>query len=213
MATITVKRIIDRASDILQSTETDEDDRSFPESDLVEYCNTEVRDLVSKYPDAYAVTRNVLLAEGVEQYIPNDGIALLTVTMNMGTDGDDPTPGTPVIKCELAEMQRADRSWNTATAQEEIYNFMPDPADPRHFWVYPPSDGTGYISEEFSAVPDTVVWDEDGDWETAVVPILEKYVQKLEKRIIARAYKRDTDIPGNIIRENDNQQEVMQDGN
>ena len=66
--------------------------------------------------------------------------------------------------------------------------------------------------EEYSIVPENVVGDEDGDWETAVVSVQEKYVQALEKRIIARGYKRDTYIPGNIIIENENQQEGGQGG-
>lgn len=210
MATITVKKLLDRVADILQDTGEDQDDRAFPETDLVEYYNAEVRKVVADYPDACVKNENIKLQSGVEQYIPSDGIALLTILMNMGTDGE--TAGIPVIKCELAEMQASKRTWNTVTATTAIYNFMPDPADPRHFWVYPPSDGIGYVMEEYSVVPDQVVYDEAGLWETAVVAVQEKYVQMLEKRIIARAYKRDTDMPGNIIRENDNQQEAQQGG-
>lgn len=210
MANLTVKKLLDRVSDILQSTETEEDERAFPESDLVEYYNAEIRKVIADYPDANAITEAVKLSAGVEQFIPNKGIALLTVTMNMGTDGL--VMGTPVVKCELADMQASDRLWNKATATAEILNFMPDPADPRHFYCSPPSDGTGWIMEEYSAMPETVTWDEDGDWETSVVAVSEKYVQLLEKRIVARAYKRDTDIPGNIVRENDNQQEAASGG-
>lgn len=203
---ITYKQLLDRVSDILQSTEEDESDRAFPMSDLVEYCNLESFILVAELPDANAVTRVVKLAPGIDQYIPSEGIALLAVHMNMGTDGR--TNGEPVIKCELSEMQASDRGWNQAEATSEIYNFMPDPADIKHFWNYPPSDGTGYVLEEYSIKPDVVHWDEEGNWETAVVQVADKYINKLEKRIIARAYKKDTDIPGNIIRENDNQQEA-----
>jgi hypothetical protein len=207
---ITIKKLLDRVADILQDTSTDEDDRAFPESDLIEYYNLEIRKIVADFPDANAITKAIKLNSGIEQYIPNNGIALLSIIMNMGIDGE--TYGSPVIKCDLSEMQAADRAWNQATAQEEIFNFMEDPADSRHFWVYPPSDGTGYVLEEYSAVPDTIIWDEDGNWETSVISIQEKYIHVLEKRIIARAYKRDTDIPGNIIRENDNQQEAQQGG-
>jgi hypothetical protein len=210
MANLTVKKLLDRVADIIQSTEENEDERAYPESDLVEYYNAEVRKVIADYPDANPISEAIKLSAGVDQYIPNTGIALLGVIANMGTDGL--TMGTPVIKCELAEMQAADRAWNLATATAEIFNFMPDPANSRHFYVCPPADGTGYVLEEYSAVPDTVVWDEDGDWETAVVAVAEKYVQLLEKRIVARAYKRDTDIPGNIVRENDNQQEAQQGG-
>lgn len=203
---VTIKQLLDRVSDVLQSTEEDETDRAFAMSDLVAYYNREAHNLVAELPDANPVNKAVKLAAGIDQYIPSDGIALLAVHYNMGTGGA--TPGMPVMKCELAEMQASDRSWNTATATTTIYNFMPDPADPRHFWNYPPSDGTGWVFEEYSAEPDTITWDEDGNWETAVVQVADKYISKLEKMIIARAYKRDTDIPGNLVRENDNQQEA-----
>lgn len=210
MAALTVKKLLDRISDTIQETSEDETDRAYPESDLLEMYNAEQRGLIAELPDACVENEPVKLMAGIDQYIPANGIALLAVHMNMGTTGL--VPGEPVVKCELAAMQRSDRAWNTATAQATIYNFMPDPADPRHFWVSPPSNGLGYVLEEYSIVPETVLWDEDGNWETAIVSVQEKYVQALEKRIIARCYKRDTDIPGNIIRENDNQQEGGQGG-
>jgi hypothetical protein len=210
MAILTVKSLVDRVADTLQDTSEDEDDRAFPESDLVSYYNAEIRKIISDYPDANPTITAIKMAAGISQYIPNDGIALLGVLMNMGDDGE--TMGTPVVPCGIVEMQASDREWNQATATEEILNFMPDPADPKHFWNYPPSDGNGYVQIEYSVLPDAIVWDEDGDWETAVVAVSEKYVQMLEKRILARAYKRDSDNPGNIARENDNQQEATQGG-
>lgn len=210
MANITVKHLLDGVAEILQDTADDEDEREWPESYLVDCYNIEARKIASKFPDACTLTEAIQLAAGVKQSIPSGGIALIGVIMNMGDDGE--THGTPVIKCSLGEMQIADRSWNTADSTEEILNFMPDVADPRSFYNYPPSDGTGYVLEEYSVVPDQITWDEAGDWETSAVAISEKYLGMLEKKIIERAYKKDSDIPGNMERENDTGQEALMEG-
>lgn len=207
MATITVKKLLDDIALILQDNSTDEDERAWPASELVGYYNREVRALAAKSPDAVTRTESVKLASGFRQYIPSEGITLIAVLMNMGTDGN--TPGTVVSMCNLAELQVSDQAWNQATAEEEILNAAADPGDDRSFYTYPPSDGSGQVLLEYAIVPTEVVWDDDDDWFNAVVEIQEKYIKQLENRILARCYKKDTDIPGNLARENDNQQEAM----
>lgn len=199
MASITVKSFLDGIADTLQDTSETETDRAVTESDLVDAYNKEQKLLCAKYPDACSISEALQLASGIDQHIPAKGIAILAVHMNMGDDGE--TPGTPVVRCDLAAMQASDRAWNQATATEEILNFIPDPVDPKKFFCYPPSDGNGFVLQEYSVAPDAVIWDEDGDWETEIVQVNDQYLDKLERRILSRVYRRDTDLPGNITRE------------
>lgn len=199
MADVTLGHIIDICSGWLQDESSDEDERHWTETRLVEHYNTVQRRIVSMAPDAYVVREAILLASGSQQTIPANGIVLIDIIRNMGTDGE--TPGEAVTLASLQAVQAFDRNWSTETAAEVILNYMPDSIDKQAFWTYPPSDGTGYVLAEFSKVPDQVVWDEDGDWEYEIVIVDNKYVDALMFGIMERAYMKDSDYPGNAERE------------
>lgn len=201
MANITIKHLLDGIAEILQDT----DYEGWTESYLVDCYNLEVRYIASKNPDACTKTEAVKLAASVKHSIPSDGNGLISVLMNMGTTGT--VYGDAIRKGDIAVIGLYDKDWSHATASATILEFIPDPVDPAVFYTYPPADGTSYVLEEYSIVPDQIVYDKDGDWETAIVGIKERYLEKLEKRILARCYKTDTDIPGNLEREAVNKQE------
>lgn len=210
MASITVKHLLDGISEILQDTDTDQTKRLWPESYLVDAYNIEIRNLAAKSPDACTVTEAVKMASGIRQTIPAKGIALISVLMNMGTDGA--TPGEALNRADLGVIPLYDRDWASADDDNVILNFMPDPGNPRAFYTYPPADGTSYVLEEYSVVPDQIVYDLGGDWELALVGVNEKYLGQLEEKIIARCYKKDSDIPGNLQRESGALQQAQQGG-
>lgn len=191
MANITKKHMLDMILDQVQ----DEANNLWSEEDLLNWENIGERTIVGLDPKANSKRDSILLASGVKQTIAAGGIAFIRVIRNMGTDGT--TAGAGVIPANMEAMAAFYVSWPTATPAAAIVNYMPDPNDPTIFYVYPPSDGTGYVEEEFSQVPAITAYDDDGDWESAHVGIREGYVDSLMNYIFHRAYGKDTDIPGN----------------
>jgi hypothetical protein len=192
MAAKTVRALIDQAEEILQDAGND----AWGESDLVKWYNHAASQAVTLEDKANTVIEPVKLAAGTLQYIPARGLKFLRVTRNMGTDGK--TAGEAVTFCTLAVLETWNRNWNTATASVAIIHYMPhtDTA----WYCYPPSDGTGYVEEQFSQVPPVIVWDEDGAWENALVGVDDAYVDPVLQFMLAYAFMKDTDFPGNMQR-------------
>ena len=191
MANVTVKHILDMVEDHVQ----DEDNDLWDIQDLLNWHNIGTRTIVSLDPKANSVIEAVKLVSGVKQVIPAGGIALVGVYRNMGSDGE--TSGRAITLTSVPSLSAFYPSWSTETATEAIYNFMPDPNNPTTYYNYPPSDGNGYVEIEYAKVPTIIVYDDDGDWESAQVGIKEGYIDQLMNYILYRAYGKDTDIPGN----------------
>lgn len=191
MANVTVAHLVDMALEVLQ------DDSDSPEhwtkENLVNWYNLGARETVAFAPLANAIFESVKLASGVKQSVPARRIALIDVIRNMGTDGE--TAGDAITKTDIRALAAYDRSWITATAAATIKNWAPETIST--FFVSPPSDGTIYVELEVAAVPDQVVYDEAGEWESALVGVTERYVNAVLNWILYRAYQKDSDYPGN----------------
>jgi len=195
MANVTVKHIVDMAAEILQDDESNE---HWSLTKLINWYNLAGREVVRLRPDANAVIDAVKLASGVKQSLPARGMAFLTALRNMGADGL--TPGDAIGMSSLEVIGAFDRGWITATASATIYNAMPDPLRPTTYWVSPGSDGTPYIEIEFSRTPEAVVYDAAGAWESNLVEVGEAFVNPVFNLVLAFAYQKDSDYPGNFQR-------------
>ena len=198
MANITVKYLIGIVAEILQDESTDSTERGWTEETLVDYYNLTARRIVSLSPSANQITKAVKLASGTKQSIPSGGITFLNAIRNMGIDGE--TPGLAITPTLRSVITSFDLNWSTAVAVVAIYNIWPSTEDKRTFYNYPPSDGTGYIQIEYSAVPPIIVWEDGGDWEDALVGVTDEFINALIKGMLALTYNKDTDYPGNAER-------------
>jgi len=187
MASQTVRHIIDLAKDLLQ----DEGNDRWEDDDLVNWYNASQRDIVTLRPDANPVIDAIKLASGTRQVIPARGVALIDVLRNMGTDGA--TPGNAVIKTDIETMKAFNLGWNSETAAAAINEWIM--ISPTQYYVSPPSDGTGYIEMVFSQIPEAVVWDEDGNWESNLIGVKENFVNATLYDILYFSFVRDTDVP------------------
>ena len=93
----------------------------------------------------------VALAAGSRQAIPSDGWILLDVIRNMGTSGTTPGRSVRIVSRRLLEAFRT--SWHSDTPVTEVQNYTFDMQDQTAFFVYPPSDGTGKLEINYSALP------------------------------------------------------------
>jgi len=203
MASITVKKLIDTVIDILQDLDYDQ----WSLDQLITNYNLATKEIISMNDSANAVEESIKLASGSKQSMPAYAFKALDIICNMGTDGE--TEGDTISQADLMSIKAFDRSWRTADADNVIINWISDPNDKKTFYVYPPSDGTTYVLARFPKIPDDIVYDDEGDWENALVGIIDDFVLTLQEKIIELSYKKDSDIPGNKVREDDANKEFM----
>ena len=184
--------------DIVRKKAIDEGETDYDDVDLISLYNITLRLIVSLVPRAYPLTQAVQMVSGVMQSIPTKGMRLIDVPKNMGTDGK--TQGESIRESDLNAMRALVPDWAEETAATKIEHFIRIPNMDASFYVYPPSDGTGYIQQVFSAVPPTVVYDAADAWKSERIPLSDEFVPALPDGILFNAYDDDTDIPGTAAR-------------
>lgn len=203
MANVTVGHAVGMVLEVLQ------DDQTTPEhwtkENLLNWYNLAGREVVSLAPDANTIFESIKLAAGVKQSIPASRIGLIDVIRNMGVDGITPGPG--ITKTDSRIITVYQRAWITATATAVIKNWAPESLSA--FFVSPPSDGTTYVEIKVASVPDKVIYDAGGLWESALVGVSERYVGAVINWILYRAYQKDSDFPGNEARSKDYYQQFL----
>jgi hypothetical protein len=154
MGSILASAIVDKAEIVLQDTTN----VHWAASEHLGWLNDGQREIALAKPDACVVTKSVQLATGTRQTIGSgtttDAVMLLKVVRNMGTDGTTAGAAVRIIPGELLDAYRP--SWHVDSAVSAVTNAVFDPRAPKQFYVYPPSNGTGYVELMYSAIPATV---------------------------------------------------------
>lgn len=161
---------------------------------LLDFLNEAIRMVVTRCPQATAVTESLQLEPGMRQHIPSrkrhrsraDALTLLRLTRNMGADG---APGTPVLAAEL-EMLMAWGSFGTVTTNAGIQNYAYDPlSNPELFWVLPavPECGEIWVEVTYSARPEPLRSIDD------LLPVPDDYEQALIHAVLSRIFSADAD--------------------
>ena len=150
--------VIDRAQRILNDTTA----VRWPAADLLDWLNEGQQAAVRIAPEAYTVTANMQLAEGVRQNLVSMATAastevplrLIEVTRNV-TDAT----GLPALKVVRMVTRRAldqaNPDWPTETGVALVDHYMFDSRNPKEFMVYPPqpATGQGFVEVVYSAEP------------------------------------------------------------
>jgi len=186
MATITAESILDRAATIIQ----DETNARWPLDELLRWLNDGQREIVLLKPDAYTQNTSKKMTSGTKQSLPSDGLVLIDVPRNLGSDGETPGKVVRVIDRRILDDQLPE--WHkTGSATSEIDHYAFDARDPKHFYVWPPSDGTGYIELIYSSSPGDVLTRSD------IITLDDIYSNALLDYILYRAYLKDADYTAN----------------
>lgn len=188
MATITAQSIIDRAAIIIQ----DETGTRWPSDELLKWLNDGQREIVMLKPDSYAQNESMALAAGTKQSLPTAGIALIDVVRNMGVDGS--TPGKVIRRIDRRILDDQHPDWHEETPSAEVGHYAFDQRDPKHFYVWPPADGTTQVEIIYSASP-TEISDPAN-----TITLDDVYANALLDYILYRAYSKDADYAGNAQR-------------
>jgi hypothetical protein len=157
--------------------------------ELLGYLNDAQRQIVLMLPSSSNTTTTVKMVAGTRQTIPSDGWLLLDVYRNMGTAGATPGRAVRIISKELMDGFNPD--WHADSAATIVKNYLFDEQDQTAFWVYPPSNGNGYVQINYSKVP------ADLTSETQPIGLNDIFQTVILDYILYRAYSKDAEYaPG-----------------
>lgn len=189
MGTITAQEVINKVQIVLQDTTG----IRWPDTtELLGWLNDGQREVLVFKPNANVVNASMQLVAGTKQSLPADGIQLIDVPRNMGSNGSTPGKAIRIAMREILDAQSPD--WHTETPSGTTRHYMYTPLDPKHFYVYPPSSGTGQVELIYSAVPAKL---------TALsntISLDDIYSNVLVDYVLYRAYSKDTDYAANPAR-------------
>lgn len=150
MGTMTGQDIIDRAQIVLQ----DQAGVYWPgATELLLWLNDGQREVVIYKPTALVKNVAVKLQAGTKQTLPTDGLNLMDVPRNMGTDGQ--TPGSVVRIISREVLDAVDPDWHASAPSTSVAHYLYASNDPLHLYVYPPQPASnqGYVEMVYGARP------------------------------------------------------------
>lgn len=190
MATTKVVDILGRASIILQ----DSTNVRFPNDELLKFFNDAQKEVVLHRPDANMQNvNNFSCVAGSKQTIPTTGLRLVDVVRNVG--------GRAITQVDRKILDETLPNWHetTADATRKIEHFIFDPADPKHFYVYPKATTAFDLEIVFSAAPSDISIS-DFSTDTNTISVDDVYANSLLDYILYRAYQKDSEFAGNAQR-------------
>ncbi len=183
MGTIIARAVIEKAQIILQDTTGV---RWPSDTELLGWLNDGQREVMVFKPNTNVKNIAIKLATGTKQSLPSDGVQLIDVVRNMGTDGQTPGRAVRIALREILDAQVP--NWHSSTAAAEAKHYMYSVLDPKNFYVYPPqpSSGQGYVELVYGATPaDATI--------NGAITLDDIYQNVLVDYILYRAYSKDTE--------------------
>lgn len=180
MGTITAQVLIDRAQVILQDTTG----VRWPDAELLGWLNDGQREVVVYKPNSCVKNTAVKLVAGTKQTLPADGVQLIDVVRNLGSNGATPGRSIRIVMREVLDAQVPD--WHSDTPASTIKHYTYAQLDPKTFYVYPPATGTGYVELVYGAVPTDAVL-------TGPIALDDVYANALIDYVLYRAYSKDSE--------------------
>ena len=196
MGTITVGSVIDQ----FERKILDEGNEDWTEAENVQLFNNVIRTMILLVPKIHSKTEAQLLAPGVLQFLPAEGIELVDIPLNMGEDGQ--TPGPPPRETTLKIFNDVWPSWAYDPESTIVEHYMKDDNEERRYYVYPPVHSTTpvYVLVQMSTLPTPVTYDPANDWKLLTIPIEDQYIDAIHNGMLYMFYDDDSDNPGNTPR-------------
>lgn len=199
MGTITASTVISKAQIILQDTTGV---RWPSDTELLGWLNDGQREVMVFKPNANVKNIAVQLVAGTKQSLPTDGVQLIDVVRNMGTDGATAGRAIRIVMREILDAQLPE--WHSATANATTKHYIYSVLDPKNYYVYPPqpSSSRGYVELIYGAVPtDATI--------NGTIQIDDIYQNVLVDYILYRAYSKDTEYAADANRAAAHQQAYL----
>lgn len=151
MSTTTAASVINKAAILL----LDLANVRWTRAELLGWINDAQRAVALSKPDASNSVASVKLIAGTKQALPPDAWLLMDVVRNMGTNGTTPGQAIRIVTRELIDAMNP--SWHASPQVSVIDNYIYNVQDQISYYVYPPSDGTGYIELNYAQLPPDVL--------------------------------------------------------
>ena len=186
MATTKVVDIIDRASIILQ----DISHVRFPEEELLKFFNDAQKEVVLLRPDSNMQNATMTCVAGSKQTIPATGLRLVNIIRNDG--------GRAITQVDRKILDETLPDWHQSVADvtRKIENFVFDPADPKHFYVYPAATDSFVLEILYSSPPASISISNFAS-DTSVISLDDIYANCLLDYVLYRSYQKDSEFAGN----------------
>jgi hypothetical protein len=184
MATITVSSVLARCAVLLQ----DPTNIRWPQAELLDWLNDGQREIALYKPNAFVKNQSKQLSAGTKQALPADGVSLIDVVRNMGTNGTTPGNAIRAVAREILDSQTP--GWHASTAAAAAKHFVYSVLDPKNFYVYPPNDGTGHVEIIYVAAPADATL-------LSVITLDDIFVTALVNYVMYRAYSKDAEFAAN----------------
>lgn len=183
MATVTVPSVIAKVQTILQ----DATGIRWPDTELLGWLNDGQREIVLYKPNAFVKNIATRLVAGTKQGLPADGVQLIDVVRNMGTDGVTPGRSVRITMREVLDSQIP--NWHADTPSSAVKHYMYSMLDPKNFYVFPPQPaaGQGYVELIYGASPTDATL-------VSTITLDDIYQTILVDYMLYRAYSKDTEF-------------------
>lgn len=148
---IPVQDIVDRVTDLLLDKDRADDEARWTDEELFRLINDSRMAILTRRPAACSKVLNLTLVAGTYQTLPTDGVELIDIIRNMGTDGN--TPGRAIRRTDRQNIEDFDLNWHAATPSLVISQFTYDDRTPKVFFVNPPAVAGTKILSSYAAIP------------------------------------------------------------
>lgn len=152
--TIPVSAIVERITDLLLDKERSAGKWRWSDDELIRWINDSRMAILTRRPQALSKLASVALVKGTKQALPDDGVQLLDIVRNMGSDGK--TPGRSIRRTDRQNIDDMDLYWHKATESAEISQFTYDDRNPKIFFVQPPAKAGTTIEISYAQIPAAV---------------------------------------------------------
>lgn len=160
--------------------------KRWTDAELLNWLSDGQRTIVAMAPSAAAANVSCPLVAGTKQSIPADGHILLSILRNNVSGGGTPGKVVRIVSREIMDNYNSD--WHSGTPYKVVQNYIFDPQDPTHYYVYPPNDGTGYVDMVYAKVPAELTALTD------TLTVQDVYQTALFDYVMFRAHQKDSDF-------------------
>ena len=197
--TVSVKHLLEQTATQLQ----DQNHERWPLSELLDYLNAGMREIIWLQPLAFRQWRILSLQQGPRQVF-TDAFQILDLTGNIQS-GDYNTGvvrGRALRRVSLDRLDLFSPNWLDSQAAVQAKEYALDTVDRQSFWVFPPNDGTGMIEARIIAKPqfldEPANPDDPASYDTMEANIEAEYAPALVYYMLSRAWAKDADFAGNM---------------
>lgn len=194
MPTTTIGHCIDMAERKILDESNDE----YSEQNLLDLYHMAIKEIVNLVPRSHTESKSWKVAPSTRQVIPADGVEIVDVVMNMGSDGS--APGPTIRETTLDILKSVLPGYEADTPADNAEHWFRLPESKSEFGIYPRSTGNNYILGRVTTIPAQVLWDSNGDFRLAIIPIDDTFTTAIINGMCYLAYDDDSDIPGNTPR-------------